>query len=118
MLLHSSLFARHQAMMIGAQFERAGLAHALGVICHGNSGTTKQLPAADVPNLPQDGGDQGSCPLCMAGAPHSPPILSDGAWTVTRPLDPRSIRVAVLGELILQRIADERPPPRGPPALA
>jgi hypothetical protein len=113
-LLHAGLIVRHNVMVLSAQLEHGALVSALRVICHGHGGTA-ELPAGEVPSLPQPEQDRGSCPLCAGLAPVAA-VLND-AGPVCHVSDAASSRIAVVGEIIRQRLAAVRPPTRGPPAL-
>lgn len=113
-LLHAGLIVRHNAMALTAKFEHGALVAALGVICHGNGGTA-ELPAGEVPSLPQPEQERSSCPLCAGLAPVAA-VLTDTDFVCHVP-DAASSRMAVVGEIIRQRLAAVRPPTRGPPAL-
>lgn len=113
-LLHAGLIVRHNAFVLSAKLEHGALVAALGVICHGNGGTT-ELPAGEIPSLPQPEQDRGSCPLCAGLAPLAA-VLSVTSLVCHVP-DAASSRMAIVGEIIRQRLAAVRPPSRGPPAL-
>lgn len=113
-LLHAGLIVRHNAMVLTAKLEHGALIAALGIICHGNGGTA-ELPAGEVPSLPEPDQDRGSCPLCAGLAPVAT-VLTDTGLVCHAP-DAASSRMAVVGEIIRQRLAAVRPPTRGPPAL-
>ncbi|MEQ1711391.1 MAG: DUF2946 family protein [Hyphomicrobium sp.] len=113
-LLHAGLVVRHNAMVLSAQLEHGALVAALGVICHGNGGTS-EIASGEAPGLPQPEQDRGSCPLCAGLAPVAA-VLTDTDLVCHVP-DAASSRMAVVGEIIRQRLAAVRPPTRGPPAL-
>ena len=113
-LLHAGLVVRHNTMVLASKLEHGSLVAALGFICHGNGGTT-ELSANEVPALPEPDQDRGSCPLC-AGLTPAVAVLNDAGLGCHVP-DAASSRMAVLGEVIRQRLAYVRPPSRGPPAL-
>lgn len=113
-LVHAGLVVRHNAMVLSAKLEHGALVATLGFICHGNGGTA-ELPAGEVPSLPQPEQDRSSCPLCAGLAPVAA-VLTDTDLVCHVP-DAASSRMAVVGEIIRQRLAAVRPPTRGPPAL-
>lgn len=113
-LLNAGLIARHNAMVLTAKLEHGALVTALGVICHGNGGTTN-MADAERPALPEPEQDRGSCPLCAGFSP-AVAVLSDAAIGCHVP-DGASARMAVVGEVIRLRLPACRPPSRDPPSI-
>ncbi|MEQ1713817.1 MAG: DUF2946 family protein [Hyphomicrobium sp.] len=113
-LLHAGLIARHNAMVLAAKLDHGALVAVLGVICHGNGGTS-ELADAERPTLPEQEQERGSCPLC-AGLSPAAAVLSDVAVGCHVP-DGASARMAVVVAVIRLRLAACRPHSRGPPAV-
>lgn len=112
--LHAGLVVRHNAMVLSAKLEHSALVGALGMICHGN-GSLAALPASEQPAMPEPEQDRGSCPMCAGLAP-AVAVLSENPLAIHVP-DAAFSRMAVVGEIIRLRLADVRPPTRGPPAV-
>jgi hypothetical protein len=115
MLLHAGLIVWHNAAMLGATLQRNALAIALTSICH-NAGAVSAEPQGELPALPPEGNDQGSCPICK-GYVSAVAILSTPDLDVHQP-DTAAARMEIVGEIIARRIFPVRPPTRGPPLPA
>ena len=112
-LVHAAMVVRHGVAMVLAKANHADLVAALSVICHGDSGVSKLAPS-DLPDLPQPG-KAGDCPVCM-GLAAAAAIIPENVLPNHQPL-PLAKRLTVVAQQIALRMADARPPPRGPPSL-
>jgi Protein of unknown function (DUF2946) len=114
-LLHAGLVVRHNAVMLNANLQQQELVAALGVICHGNGGTT-QLAASDVPHVPQPSDSQSDCPICsgMVSAAALLPAMNFATLAHNR----KSVRLTVVGREFAVRLVAVCPPSRGPPHSA
>lgn len=113
-LLHAGLLARHNGMMLQATLLHQELATALGVICHGEGGGTQRT--ATPVDLPAPTGDQSECPICMGMSAAAAVLPAFELPTVT--FSGETTRLAMIAEIIRQRLDRLVPPPRGPPEFA
>lgn len=113
-LVHAGLVVRHNAMVLNAKLEHSALVAGLGVICSIHA-TGTQVPASELPFIPEPQQDPSSCPLCMGMAPPAA-ILAPSLLPSHAP-NTIAMRMAVVGETIRLRLAEVRPPTRGPPAI-
>lgn len=114
MLLHAGLSVRHSTMILAHKLAQIDLIQSLTVSCHGAGGTSL-VDASHLPDIPDTNNTAGECPMCMgmASAALALPVME-----VFKPrLDAMSARIEIVAEVIAHRMAAERPPSTGPPAV-
>lgn len=112
-LLHAGIVARHNGFVLQSKLLHQELAVALGVICHSDGSISRRAVAPG--ELPAPAGTQGECPICMGGSAVAILPTHEFAPVV---LDGGSARVALIAEIVRQRLDGLMPPPRGPPEFA
>jgi Protein of unknown function (DUF2946) len=113
-LLHAGLIVRHNSSMVASQLDVSP--SFASFICHGDGSETQfKTDVGSVPGEERDSRD-GTCPLC-AGFGSAVAVLAQPSSIGHIHRATKSLRVAVVAEVVARRMAGDRPPTRGPPIL-
>ncbi len=112
-LLHAGLIVRHNSLMAAADYERAALADAFGVICHSQADTDdpSDRSDADVPSKRPS-----HCPICL-GFSSAAAVLPELPFHSFRPGVKKSWAPSFAILRVTDGIGAWWPPGRGPPSI-
>jgi hypothetical protein len=114
-LFHAGLVVRHSSLMAGVTIERAVLAGAFGVICHGNPSAGESFDAQS-PATQDPVQKQARCPICLGFASAAAVLPELPACHIERYATTAIAQAAV--EAVAPASHALWPPGRGPPVDA